>query len=462
MSDQSHIQWTDATWNTISGCTRVSPGCERCYIDRTPPFRMNGRKFDSPAIGGTTGVVRHEERLTLPLSWRKPRRVFVNSLSDLFHEDVPDEHIARLWQAMSVTPQHTYQILTKRPARMRSWVRRWYSGEIPEPYDVRPIPGYDGYAVTTHGEVLGKRADTRGGMKMDAGEQGHMRVMLYPTGERPGRRELVHRLVLTTFVRPARPGEQACHRNGDPSDNRLSNLYWGTQSDNWRDRLAHGHGRSYQKLTEQQVAEIRKRHAAGQSAYSMAKDYGVSDTQIRNIVLNRQWATARLIKVPTPSPSRVVIENCWLGVSTEDQRWAEMRIPLLLETPAAVRFISAEPLLGPIDLRNLKAGGGALIDALGGDVKTPQGEVYTGTPSVLDWAIIGGESGPNARPMDSLWAMDLVIQCSARSLPMFVKQLGSVWARENGAADRKGGDPAEWPKGLQERHFPRTREAVSL
>jgi protein gp37 len=324
MSDQSHIQWTDATWNTVSGCTRVSPGCERCYIDRTPPFRMNGRKFDKPEIGGTTGVILHDDRLTLPLTWRKPRRVFVNSLSDLFHEGVPASHIAKVFAVMAATPQHTYQILTKRPARMRSLLR----------------------------------------------------------------------------------DECRCGAGHQPSVHFRSAMSW---------------------------------------AVSKANGDGVPGPSERQVYHEAGW--------PLP--------NVWLGVSTEDQQWAEARIPLLLETPAAVRFISAEPLLGPIDLRNLKARG-AVMDALGGDVKTLDGEVYTGTPSVLDWVIIGGESGPGARPMDTLWAMDLVIQCSARRLPMFVKQLGSVWARENGAADRKGGDPAEWPKGLQERHFPRVREAVSV
>ena len=312
MSDQSHIQWTDATWNTLSGCTRVSEGCERCYIDRTPPFRMAHRRFDSPAIGGTTGVILHEDRLTLPLNWRKPRRVFVNSLSDLFHESVPTEHIAKVFATMALTPQHTYQILTKRPARMRAML------------------------------ALG----------------------------------------------------------------------------DWQYRV-HIHANN---LLAAQGRE--RRHAM-------------------------PWS----FRWPLP--------NVWLGVSTETQHWAENRIPMLLETPAAVRFISAEPLLGEIRLDRLKRRGPSLLDALNGDVKTTGGEVYASAPASLDWVIVGGESGPGARPMDSLWAMDLVVQCSARDVPMFVKQLGAVWARENGAADRKGGDPAEWPKGLRERNFPSVREAVS-
>lgn len=95
MADKTHIQWTDATWNIVTGCTRISDGCTHCYIERTPPFRIQGRSFDGPQIGATTGVQLHPDRLGWPLHWRKPRRIFVCSLADLFHEQVPDEFIAR-------------------------------------------------------------------------------------------------------------------------------------------------------------------------------------------------------------------------------------------------------------------------------------------------------------------------------------------------------------------------------
>lgn len=120
MSTNSTIEWTDATWNTLSGCTRISEGCLNCYIPRTPPFRMAHRKFDSPEIGGKTGIILHENRLNLPLHWRNPRRVFVNSLADLFHDDVPTEHIAKVFATMARAERHTFQVLTKRPARMRA------------------------------------------------------------------------------------------------------------------------------------------------------------------------------------------------------------------------------------------------------------------------------------------------------------------------------------------------------
>ena len=111
MGDTTHIEWTDATWNPVTGCTRVSPGCVNCYIDWAPPFRVEGRHFTdrdgnrSHAIGATTGVRLHPDRLDWPLrkrSWRG-KRVFVCSLADLFHDDVPDEYIARVFAVMALT-----------------------------------------------------------------------------------------------------------------------------------------------------------------------------------------------------------------------------------------------------------------------------------------------------------------------------------------------------------------------
>src|SRR5947209_1267587 len=111
MSESSNIEWTDATWNVVTGCTKISPGCAHCYIDRTPPFRMAGRKFEK----GHIPLILHEDRLEKPLHWKKPRRIFVNSLSDLFHKDVPNDFISRVFAVMALANWHTYQVLTKRP-----------------------------------------------------------------------------------------------------------------------------------------------------------------------------------------------------------------------------------------------------------------------------------------------------------------------------------------------------------
>jgi protein gp37 len=122
----SKIEWTDATWNPVAGCTVITPGCTNCYAMRmaarleamgVEKYQGLTRKSGGRAVW--TGRVRCDESaLNVPRQWRSPRLVFVNSMSDLFHEDVPTEFIARVWSVMSSTPQHTYQILTKRPERM--------------------------------------------------------------------------------------------------------------------------------------------------------------------------------------------------------------------------------------------------------------------------------------------------------------------------------------------------------
>jgi len=116
MSDQSKIEWTDATWNPIRGCTKVSPGCKHCYAETfSERFRgVEGHAFEQ---GFDLRLV--PEKLSAPLEWKKPRRVFVNSMSDLFHERVPDDYIVQVAEAMSHANWHTYQVLTKRSERMR-------------------------------------------------------------------------------------------------------------------------------------------------------------------------------------------------------------------------------------------------------------------------------------------------------------------------------------------------------
>jgi len=120
VSIASAIEWTDDTWPAVVvGCTRTSPGCDHCYIERTMPFRVAGRRFDRAGIGGTTGIVFHEERLAWPLHRRAGRKIFVNSQADLFHKDVPTPLLVKLFAVMAAARRHDFQILTKRPARMR-------------------------------------------------------------------------------------------------------------------------------------------------------------------------------------------------------------------------------------------------------------------------------------------------------------------------------------------------------
>lgn len=125
VSEKTSIAWTQATWSPVSGCTRVSEGCLHCYIERTTPFRVAHRRFDGTGLNATTGVQFHPERLGIPLRWRKPKRIFVCSMADLFHHEVSDDRIAEVFAVMACNylwdrPTHTFQVLTKRHARMRS------------------------------------------------------------------------------------------------------------------------------------------------------------------------------------------------------------------------------------------------------------------------------------------------------------------------------------------------------
>lgn len=140
---KSTIEWTTDTWNPVTGCDRVSPGCAHCYaLTLAGRLKAMGqakyqRDGDPKTSGPGFGVTLHPDTLEEPLRWRKPRMVFVNSMSDLFHEGIPDEYIARVFQTMAACPQHVFQILTKRPERMRDWIRdhMWCSvcwGEDPD------------------------------------------------------------------------------------------------------------------------------------------------------------------------------------------------------------------------------------------------------------------------------------------------------------------------------------------
>lgn len=293
MSDKTKINWTDATWNPVSGCTPVSPGCAHCYAarlaKRLPAVHCRCVAVDpsGPRAGEAeehpfSVVHLHPDRLTIPLHWRKTRRVFVCSMGDLFHPDVPFDFIAAVFGVMAACPQHRFQLLTKRPARMLAWFE-WI----------------DSVAAASSRHV-------------------------------PGHRHVTALFSMTTIA---------------------------VDTQAWRDR----YGRSF---GEQIGAE--------------------------------RW--------PLP--------NVWLGVTAEDQQRADERIPLLLRCPAAVRFVSCEPLIGPVSL--IASGGIGFVPATGAPC---QGKA-------LNWAICGGESGPGARPMDPDWARSLRDQCGAAGVPFFYKQQG--------------------------------------
>lgn len=275
----SKIEWADMVWNPTSGCSKVSAGCQNCYAERFAR-RLAGR-CGYPA-NNPFQVTLHPKRLEEPLHWRKPKRVFVNSMGDLFHEAVDEKFIAKVFAIMDLARQHTYCILTKRP------------------------------------------------------------------------------------------------------------------------------GRAFQLLTDEDF-----QFHVGWFQSQAVREFGL------------------------PKPEQVgpwPLRNVWLGVSVENQEAADERIPLLLQTPAAVRFISAEPLLGPVDLElYLPYHNHPLKDEWhrnGYHIRRLNIGITEGT---LDWIICGGETGPGARPMHPDWARILRDQAVTADIPFFFKSWGEwVPYRDNG------------------------------
>ncbi|MBN8972943.1 MAG: phage Gp37/Gp68 family protein [Rhizobiales bacterium] len=333
MSDKSAIEWTDATWTPIRArnrktgkvgwyCEHATPGCVNCYAESFNARLGTGLPF-KPGHRDDVELLLDEKMLLAPLRWKRPRMVFVCSMTDLFADFVPDAWIDRIFAVMALAPQHTFQVLTKRAERMRTYLSDRLRG---------------------------------------------------------------------SFV----------------------------------------------------------------TAAALAMTPG------------RDWEKTPAWNMPWPLP------NVWLGVSAEDQRRADERIPHLLATSAAVRFISAEPLLGPIDLTRVGtldsvcaampgvverenrgrpvSGPGSIcgvqIDAIGAAAssitffQTPDhmGGFTAASPRswpCLDWVVVGGESGRGARTMHPQWARSLRDQCEDAGVAFFFKQWGECVPAELIAGDKR-------------------------
>lgn len=489
------IEWTEATWNPIVGCSLASPGCTNCYamlmaarIEKMNPDLEHYRGLTKPSKAGPvwTGKVSEapREKLLDPLRRRKPTMWFVGSMTDLCQNDIPDEWRDVVLAVIAMTPHHTYQWLTKRSANMR----RYFSApDLPHriqramdvisvdmeqsrlgPEQWRPVVGYESlYEVSSAGRIR-RILKTMAPQELSQIKhcRGYLTVSLSSNGV--ARHHLVHRIVLEAFIGPADEDQESLHRNGNKTDNRLANLRWGTRADNMEDAARHGTAGTWMKrnatLSSAQATEIRQRRARGEKLDQISAAVGSNRKQVCAIALGHRYKEA---KVAWPLP------NLWLGVSAEDQRRAEERIPDLLATGAAVRFVSCEPLIGPVNLRSLSINTNIDLDTMTGShsgiVETTFDELLKrGIPTTLtlpkrlpalDWIIVGGESGPRARPMALGWAKDIVRQCTSASVPVFVKQLGAYPTNREGERcpninHPKGANPNEWPEELRVRQFP--------
>ena len=438
---KSKIEWTDETWNPVTGCSKVSAGCKYCYAERqwprlsAPGQPYEGRKF--------TGVQCHPERLEQPLHWRKPRMVFNTSMSDLFHRDVPTDFIDKVFAVMALCPQHTFQNLTKRVERQREYI-----GDPETPFRVQKamdciavdlemshvreewlsIPRFPSYHVSNFGQI---RSIANGILKPRNHNGGYRSIALRFCGKTY--ENLIHRLVLEVFYRPPRDNEEARHRNGDRTDNRIANLSWGTKTDNMQDAARHGTAGAWMKdqarLDAATVEEIRNRRQSGELLADIAKHFGIDKRQVSAIARGNIYKAAQL---------SWPLLNVWLGVSAEDQGAWDERSAYLFKTPAAVRFASFEPLLAPINIDF-----GAIDIALEKD-----GYGNTAILGGLDWVIVGGESGPKSRPMDPGWVRSIRDECQTADVPFFFKQ-GSQ------ANWRNFKDFYSFPADLRIREYPR-------
>lgn len=333
MSDNSTIAWTDATWNVSYGCSPAGAGCKSCYAQRMMSRSLPNLPHGLTRDGRWTGEVRFApDNLAIPLHWRQPRRIFVNSMSDLFHESLSNEQIAAVFGVMAKAFWHTFIVPTKRSRRRREWFEWLWSG------------------------------------------------------------------------------------------------------------------RNYQLLLQS------------------AQQYEWPVHAMRAV--NRG-------EPPEPRFGQPLL-NVWQLASASTQAEADSQWADLAQTPAAVRGLSLEPLVEAIDLEQLNDGswydreGAQLYDALRGHAYYRDGEHGLGGGPHLDWVIVGGESGPRARPCNVEWIRSIARQCAEAGVACFAKQIGAraqeeamgewgVGTFDLRLRDRAGADPSEWPEDIRVRQWPEVR-----
>ena len=431
------IEWTDETWTPIRArnietggvghfCVHVSPGCENCYAEGFQK-RFNNPIRYAAQDASKVELFLDEKVLMKPLGWKKPRRVFVCSMTDLFYEGVPDEWIDRVFATMAMARQHQFQCLTKRSARMQSYItggalqrvgalvydarhgqRNNPSGQLPFRSRFHGPDMAGGEASRSRGEDGRWLSKGRADQPMQESSRRISAETRLSLGHGDNRREENRDGCSSVSLAPLQRTDSS-RLNDQPQERR--------EARQPAEEFGTGH--------DVGATEARPRGSEGKPQSSAREQTSQDETdrirRDRNAAETGSWDDGQRHRHPVPDEPQGSLRNLsqkdlashltwplpgvWLGVSVEDQQRADERIPILLDTPASLRFISAEPLLGPIDVPDCEWFGEGLIE----------------------WVICGGESGPNARPMHPGWARYLRDQCTFDGAAFFFKQWGE-WA----------------------------------
>lgn len=439
MSATSAIEWTNSTWNPTTGCDRVSPGCDHCYaLTMAKRLKAMGvARYQNDGDPRTSGPgfapTTQEAALLEPFGWRKPRRVFVNSMSDLFHQAFPDAFLARVFAVMQLTPQHTYQVLTKRHGRMHSLLnKREFLGAVDDARE-QIRPGCGDFEWPIPGVWLGVSVENQkyAGLRIP-------KLLETPAAVRFLSCEpLLGALDLSQWL-----GGGGCGCDSVPGGPDLpSDRVWPADDRFSRSRVAGGH-------TTPQSVEPADAHN-GVHAAAGGKLDGHLPAGTRNDRRNADSCPGASPGVETflrADTARADGQPQERGQVGQPARQPGTGNHAGATDPRAEGFAARSPeSVGPAEsdgeaddragAGNLRAPGERRVDPCPRcGLRRPGADdlAYRARGSAISWLIAGGESGVGARPVEPGWIRSLRDQCAAADVPFFFKQWGGSTSKAGG------------------------------